>query len=92
MSRTKILCKQYNKVYNEARKDEQRFRKLSKLVGKKDTKENDFKKPKKKEMSNIENKVNPCTSEKSPKRKSVQESQIPKKRTKRNVQETSTKI
>lgn len=34
--RTKILCKQHNKVYNDARKEEQKFRKMSKLVAKKD--------------------------------------------------------
>lgn len=34
MSSAKIFCKQYNKVYNEAKKDEQRLRKMSKLLGK----------------------------------------------------------
>lgn len=38
--RTKILCKEHNKVYNDARKEEQKLRKLSKLVGKKSETDN----------------------------------------------------
>lgn len=35
IQRTKILCKEHNKVYNDTRKEEQRLRKLSKLITKK---------------------------------------------------------
>lgn len=33
VSRTHILCKKHNDVYNEVRKEEKKYRKLSKLVG-----------------------------------------------------------
>lgn len=36
IARTQILCKAHNKIFNEARKEEKRLRKLAKLVGKKD--------------------------------------------------------
>lgn len=36
IARTKILCKTYNKIYNDARKEEQKLTKLSKLVVRKD--------------------------------------------------------
>lgn len=35
IQRTKILCKEHNKVFNDTRKEEQKLRKLSKLINKK---------------------------------------------------------
>lgn len=42
IARTKIICKTHNAIYSEARKEEQKYRKMSKLVGKKDHIENDL--------------------------------------------------
>jgi len=37
IARTKILCKNYNKIHNDVRKEEQKYRKLSKLIRKNDS-------------------------------------------------------